>query len=122
MIYSYNEAHKIQEKANKLCKAETESWNQARNLKIENALSILKNKQKSELANLQKRIKTSRAEKNKEKDIETEKINLKYENLMKDLKVVQEREVLGFKGELKSLGGTASSSPAKTRSPLMKSG
>ena len=34
---------------------------------------------------------------------------------MKDLKVVQDREVLGFKGEFKSLGGTASSSPGKSR-------
>lgn len=58
---------------------------------MDNSLNILKNKQKSELTNLQKRIKTSKAEKNREKDIEIEKINMKYENLMKDLKVVQER-------------------------------
>ena len=40
---------------------------------------------------------------------------------MKDLIVIQEREVLGFKGEFKSLGGTASSSPVKSRTNISKS-
>ena len=85
---------------------------------MDNSLTILKNKQKTELTNFQKRVKTTKAERNKERDIKVEEINQKYENLMRDLKVVQERQVLGFKGEFKSLGGTASSSPAKTRTHI----
>lgn len=100
--------------------AETEAWNLNRNNKMENSLSILRNKQNTELTNFQKRVKTTKAERNREKDIEVDKINMKYENLMKDLKVIQDREVLGFKGEFKSLGGTASSSPVKQRSMLNK--
>ena len=58
---------------------------------MDNSLTILKNKQKTELTNFQKRVKTTKAERNKERDIKVEEINQKYENLMRDLKVVQER-------------------------------
>lgn len=41
---------------------------------------------------------TSRAERKLDRTKEEEKINLKYENFMKDLKNAQEKEILAFKG------------------------
>ena len=42
---------------------------------MDNSLTILKNKQKTELTNFQKRVKTTKAERNKERDIKVEEIN-----------------------------------------------
>lgn len=50
------------------------------------------------MENLKKRNKTHFDEQLKDRKITEDTINHKYENLMIDLKVVQEKEVLSFKG------------------------
>ena len=99
---------------------ESEMWDTSRKNKMDTALSTLKAKQNTEMTNFQKRVATSRAEKNRDRKIEEDKINLKYDNFMRDLKKNQEKEVLAFKGQFKSLGGTATaaSSPTKTGSSM----
>lgn len=116
LLFSYSEAHTIQTKANALYAREKEQWDTNRKIKMDTALNTLKTKQTTEMSNFKQRVSNSRAEKVKERKREEEKINLKYDNFMNDLKKNQEKEVLGFKGEFKQLGGTATSSPVKSRS------
>ena len=64
-------------------------WDNHRRQKMETALNTLKNTQNLEMENLKQRINNSRAEKNKERKKEQDRINLKYENFMTDLKKSQ---------------------------------
>lgn len=68
---------------------EKQLWDNQRRQKLETALNTLKNIQNLEMENLKQRIKNSRAEKNKDRKKEDERINLKYENFMVDLKKFQ---------------------------------
>lgn len=70
---------------------ETKVWDANRKTKIDTTLNTLKNKQNNEMANFKKRVATSTAEKNRDRKNEEEKINLKYENFMRDLKKNQEK-------------------------------
>ena len=85
---------------------ETNQWNTNRQNKLSTALETLKAKQNVEMENLKKRNKTHLDEQLKDRKITEDTINHKYENLMIDLKVVQEKEILSFKGELKSAVGS----------------
>ena len=100
--------------------AEKHQWDVNRKIKLQTALDTLKVTHDNQMQNLKKRNRTHLDEQLKDKKITEDTINHKYENFMNDLKVAQEKEVLAFKGEYKSLGGaaTGTSSPTKTISSL----
>lgn len=77
---------------------ERPQWDANRKIKMETALNTLRGTQNLESENLKQRIKNSRAEKTKERKREEEKINLKYENFMIDMRKLHEKEVLAYKG------------------------
>ena len=63
----------------------------ARNIKIETSCNTLRAKQATELASLQKKIRTGLDEQNKERGREEARINLKYRNIEKELKANHEK-------------------------------
>ena len=68
---------------------EKQVWDNQRKLKMDTALNTLKHTQNVEMENLKQRIKNSRAERNKERKRQEDRINLKYENFMNDMKKLQ---------------------------------
>ncbi len=54
---------------------------------------------------MQKRIKTGRDEQMKDRFNEEVRLKKKFENIMKELRMQQDKEVLGLKGQFKSKGG-----------------
>lgn len=95
-------------------KREKEAWLDKRNEKIETALATLRGRQSVELANLHKRVKTELDELGRERKIEEERLLQKHENLQRDLRNQQEKEVLNYKGQFRSRGGR--DSPMRTKS------
>ncbi len=89
-------------------KSEKEAWNNARNLKIETSSNTLRTKQAGELAALQKKIRTGVDELNKERTKEESRINLKYNNIERELKANHDKEILAFRGQFRSKGGHGS--------------
>jgi len=61
-------------------------------------LGTLKAKENVEMANLQKKINTGLDEQSKDRHIEEMKINQKYENHLKDMMSLHDKEKLAFKG------------------------
>jgi hypothetical protein len=64
-------------------RSEKEAWINARNLKIDTAANTLRAKQATELAALQKKIKTGLDEQNKDRVKEELRLNQKYANIEK---------------------------------------
>jgi hypothetical protein len=60
-------------------------------VKIETALNTLRAKQGAELANLQKRVKTGKDEQTKDRFNEENRLKTKFFNIMKELKMQQEK-------------------------------
>ncbi len=75
----------------------------------------MRNKQANEVANLKQRIKTTGEDNTKEHHFESLRINQRYENTLNDQKAEQEREILSFKGEFRTLGGSPTQSPSKSK-------
>lgn len=71
------------------------------------------------MANLQKRIKTGKDEQTKDRFNEENRLKTKFFNIMKELKMQQEKEVLALQGKFKSKGGQ--SSPV-TKSKFLQTG
>ncbi len=65
-------------------------------------------KQASELMALQKKIKTGLDEQTKERGKEEGRINLKFNNIEKELKGNHDKEILAFRGHFRSKGGQGS--------------
>ena len=89
-------------------KYEKDAWINARNLKIETASNTMRAKQASELMALQKKIKTGLDEQTKERGKEEGRINLKFNNIEKELKGNHDKEILAFRGHFRSKGGQGS--------------
>jgi hypothetical protein len=62
------------------------------------ALNTLRARQNAEMENLKKRNKTHKDEQLKDRKIQEDTIKHKYENNVNELKVLQEKECLAFKG------------------------
>lgn len=62
------------------------------------ALNTLRARQNAEMENLKKRNKTHKDEQLKDRKILEDTIKHKYENNLNELKVLQEKECLAFKG------------------------
>lgn len=60
------------------------------------------------MKNLMKRIKTGKDEQMKDRFNEEVRLRKKFENIMKELKMQQDKEVLALKGQFKSKGGLGS--------------
>ena len=82
-IFSYVEAHKVQQRCNAMQKEQKDAWINARNIKIEAAMNKLRQKQDTELGALQKKIKTGQDEQLKDRGIEEGRLKLKYANACK---------------------------------------
>lgn len=87
---------------------EKQAWDLNRKMKMDVALNTLKDKHNSEMECLKQKLSNGRAEKVKERRREKEVMELKFENLRVELRKQQEKELLGWRGEFKSLGGTSS--------------
>jgi hypothetical protein len=80
-----------------------------RNFKIETAMNKVKQRQEAELNALLKKLKQGLDELGKARKEEEAVLALKYANLYRDLRMRQDKEVLGLKGQFKSKGGATSS-------------
>ena len=92
-----------------------EKWMANRNSKMENALTLLKNKHDAQLVNLKKKNKTGLDELCKQRKKEEEKLNLKFENTKREQKSQHDKESLAEKGQFPSKGGQGSPMLTKTK-------
>ena len=76
----------MQARLAELEKTEKEAWLNNRNIKIEIALNTLRARQASELAALQKKIRTGLDEQIKDRNNEEARLNQKYANIEKELR------------------------------------
>ena len=86
----------------------------ARNNKIDANIVKLKQKQEIQLEILRKRIKTGYEQNIKTKKKEEAKLNLKHANACKQLKMQQDKEIIGLQGQFRSKGGQGSPIKART--------
>jgi hypothetical protein len=114
-LFSYVEAHKIQQKIAELEVAERETWMANRETKIKIALNQLKAKQDAELVNLRKKIRTGNDELRKQMKKAEEQLNLRFEHIKKEQKMQQDKEKIAFKGAFTSKGGQGSPMLTKTK-------
>lgn len=97
----YQEAHKVQVKANKLLAQEQTKYYNQREKKIIALENKMLNKQEKEMESLIKRIKAGEDEQKKQRAIELERMFQRYQNVKKDLENEQKR----FKNSIKRGGG-----------------
>ena len=93
---------------------ENKNWMDKRNERMDTAINTLKTKQGVELANLRQKYKNQLDESIRDRKIEEERLHMKFDNLHKDLKSQQEKEVKNYRGEYRTRGGR--DSPQRTRS------
>lgn len=79
----------MQQQIAEMEKAEKEKWMTARRAKIELALKHLADKQENEMENLKKNIKAALSDNMKLKQKDEEILNLKFDNLEKELSMKQ---------------------------------
>jgi len=102
----YIEAHKVQQKCNKMEKDELDRFLATRDSKIRQQRSLFLAKQENELKALQKRIATGQEEQRKSRAIELERLLQKYQNAKKELEGQQQHEFhrLGRPGTASTMG------------------
>lgn len=95
-VKEYGEAHKVQQRINRLQKEETEVWENERRKKIANCLAHLDAKHANDLAALKKRLNATEDEMKKKRCLNTEMLLQKFQNVKKELQNYQVQEINKF--------------------------
>ena len=78
---------------------------EARENKIQTATKNLNNRQDGDILNFNRKLQDTTDDLLKDRHLDDQGINQKYDNLLKQLRANHEREVLSLFGELRNLGG-----------------
>ena len=95
-LKEYGEAHKVQNRINKLTREEAGVWENERRKKINQHLAHLDIKHENELTALKKRLNTTEDEMKKKRILNTEMLLQKFQNVKKELQNYQIQEINKF--------------------------